>query len=431
LDSTVRDLAILCIVVACVGLAFYRPWLGVLALAVFGYMHPQGYASGFAHDVPAYKVLFVAVVAALLLSRQWRSPPLDWRVYALLALWAYFLFTTYHAKAQWAAWPRFGEVSKVFLSLGLTLLLIDTRQKLFFLIATIATSFALVTIKGGYWAVMTGFADRVYGPPGSQYYDNNLFAIAVIMNIPLLVLWLRETRSKPMRYALTAVVALSGAAALSSWSRGALITLAATTLVLLWYSKRRYLMAPVLVAAVALAFFSLPETWFERMRSIASYQQDLSAQGRLDVWRVGIKHALIFPVTGVGLDGWRYAVVTMDWHNSYVEMMAEHGFIAFGLWCSLLFGTLVSLMRLARTAATRPDLAWAASYSQMLAASLVAYATGSMFLGLSYWDILYHLVVIAVLLSALARKANSAQGAAPPRVDVVAARMPARLAAVR
>ena len=67
------------------------------------------------------------------------------------------------------------------------------------LIATIAASFALVTIKGGYWAVMTGFADRVYGPPNSQYYDNNLFAIAVIMNIPLLVLWLRETRTKPMR----------------------------------------------------------------------------------------------------------------------------------------------------------------------------------------------------------------------------------------
>jgi hypothetical protein len=33
----------------------------------------------------------------------------------------------------------------------------------------------------------------------------------------------------------------------------------------------------------------------------------------------------------------------------------------------------------------------------MLRASLVAYAAGTVFLGLSYWDIFYHLVFIAVL----------------------------------
>ena len=355
-----RDLAILCIVIACAGLAVYRPWLGVLALAVFGYMHPQAYAPGFMHDFPAYKVLFVATLAGLLVVRQWRLPPPDWRLVGLLALWAWFLFTTYYAKVQWAAWPRFGEISKIFAALALTVLLIDTRQKLFLLIVTIAASFALITIKGGYWAVMTGFADRVYGPPDSQYYDNNLFAIAVIMNIPLLVLWLRETSSPSLRYVLMAVIGLSAAAALSSWSRGALITLAVTTLVLLWNTKRKWLMAALVIAAIAIALVSLPETWFARMHTIASHEQDLSAQSRLDVWKVGIKHALVFPVTGVGLDGWHYAVVTMDWHNSYVEMMAEHGFIGFGLWCLLLFGTIVSLVRLARQAGSSAERAGSA-----------------------------------------------------------------------
>jgi probable O-glycosylation ligase (exosortase A-associated) len=408
-----RDLAILAIVVACVGLAFYRPWAGLLALAVFGYMHPQSYASGFMHDFPAYKALFIAVLAALVISRQWRLPPRDWRVFVLIALWMYFLFTTYEAKVEWAAWPRFAEVTKIFLSLGLTLLLIDTRQKLFFLIVTIAVSFALVTIKGGYWAVMTRFADRVYGPPQSQYYDNNAFAIAVVMTIPLLVLWLRETRNAALRYALMAVIGLSAAAALSSWSRGALVALVVTGAVLLWHSKRKYLTVPLLVAGVALAFVTLPEAWFARVQSGIAYQQDASAQSRLDVWQVGINHALVFPLTGLGFDGWHYAVVSMDFHNSYVKMMAEHGFIAFGLWCLLLFGTIVSLMRLARTAESSPDLAWVRNYSQMLVASLIAYAVGSMFLGLSNWDILYHLVVIAVLLSEIARKEGIRHGFAP------------------
>jgi len=399
----VRDIAILSIVVACIWIAFYRPWLGLLALTVFGYMHLQGYATGFMQEFPVYKVQFVAVVAGMLLARQWRRPPLDWRLIGLFALWAYLLFTTYYAKVAWAAWPRFLEISKIFLALGLTLVLIDTRQKLFLLVVTIATSFALVTIKGGYWAVMTGFADRVYGPPLSQYYDNNLFAIAVVMNIPLLVLWLRETSNRPLRYALMVAIALSGAAALSSWSRGGLLALTSTILVLLWFTKRRYIAIPILVAALALAAVSLPDTWFERMHTIASYGQDASAQSRLDVWRIGITHALVFPITGVGLDGWHYAVVTMDWHNSYVEMMAEHGFIAFGLWCALLFGTIISLWRLAWEVRKSITLGWARNYGQLLGASLVAYAAGSMFLGLSYWDILYHLIVISVLLSTIVR----------------------------
>lgn len=391
---------------ASIGLALYRPWLGVLALAVVGYMHPQGYATGFMQGFPAYEALFVAVVAGWAASRQRPSLVMDWRLLCLLALWGYFLFTTYHAKVAWAAWPRFGEVSKIFLSLGLTVLLIDTRRKLLFLIAAIATSFALLTLKGGYWALTTGFEERVYGPPDSQYYDNNLFAIAVIMSIPLLVLWLRETREASLRAILVGAIGLSGAAAVSSWSRGALITLGVTLLVLLFYSRRRLVVVPLLIGAVALAWVSLPEAWFERMHSIASFEQDASAQSRLDAWRVGIKHALVFPWTGVGLDGWHYAVVTMDWHNSYVEMLAEHGFVAFGLWCMLLLGTVVSLMRLAYNSAS-PELAWVRSYSQMLAASLIAYAAGSLFLGLAYWDILYHLIVIAVVLSALARRAVS------------------------
>src|SRR5258706_1156236 len=110
-----RDLAVIGIVIACVALTFYRPWLGVLALTVFGYMHPQSYAAGFMHDFPAYKLLFIAVLAALVISKQWRLPPLDWRLFGLAALWAYFLFTTYHAQGELAAWPRFAQVTQIFL----------------------------------------------------------------------------------------------------------------------------------------------------------------------------------------------------------------------------------------------------------------------------------------------------------------------------
>jgi len=47
-----RDLALLLIVLALCGMALARPWLGVLGLAVLGFMQPQGYAVGFMRQVP-------------------------------------------------------------------------------------------------------------------------------------------------------------------------------------------------------------------------------------------------------------------------------------------------------------------------------------------------------------------------------------------
>ncbi|RLA39331.1 MAG: hypothetical protein DRR42_27385 [Gammaproteobacteria bacterium] len=40
----------------------------------------------------------------------------------------------------------------------------------------------------------------------------------------------------------------------------------------------------------------------------------------------------------------------------------------------------------------------------MIRMALLAYATGTMFLGLSYWDIMYHLVFIAILMKKFAHE---------------------------
>jgi probable O-glycosylation ligase (exosortase A-associated) len=404
-----RDLAIIGILAALLLAVFRRPWLGVLALAVAAYMQPPIYANGLMRGFPAYTVLSCGVAIAALLRRDdWQWPPHDWRLAVLLLLWGYFLFTTWYAAVYPpAAWRKFWEVSIVLASLVLTLLLINSREKLFYLLVTIATCIALVTVKGGLWAIMTGFGNIVFGPPTSQYFDNNLFAVLVVMNIPLLVLWLRETRNETLRYGLMLTIALSVAAVLGTWSRGGLLALGATILLLLWHSQRKFLALLFLLAAVGLTFVYLPQDWFARMQSIVTYEQDQSAMGRLELWEIGLGQALQHPLTGIGFDGWLVAAVRpgstrMNWHNAYVAIMAEHGFLAFAIWCSLLFGTIVSLTRLAWLSRRFPALAWAGDYSLMLRASLIAYAIGVLFEELAYWGILYQLLVIAVLLKQLA-----------------------------
>ncbi|MFO1428938.1 MAG: putative O-glycosylation ligase, exosortase A system-associated [Candidatus Competibacteraceae bacterium] len=404
-----RNLAIIGILVALLLATLRRPWLGVLALAVVAYLPPAIYAVGSIRAFPVYTVLSCEVALAILFHRnEWQWPPHDWRLTVLLLLWGYFLFTTWYAAIYPpAAWRKFWEVSIGLGSLVLTLVLINSREKLFYLLVTIATCIALVTVKGGLWAIMTGFGNMVFGPPTSQYFDNNLFAVLMVMNIPLLVLWLRETRNETLRYGLMLTLALSVAAVLGTWSRGGLLALGVTILLLLWHSQRKFLALLLLLAAVGLTFIYLPEDWFARMQSITTYEQDQSAMGRLELWKIGLTQALQHPLMGIGFDGWlitavRPGATRMNWHNAYVAIMAEHGFLAFALWCSLLIGTIVSLTRLAWLSRRFPVLAWVSDYSLMLRASLIGYAIGVLFEELAYWNILYQLLVIAILLKHLA-----------------------------
>jgi probable O-glycosylation ligase (exosortase A-associated) len=391
-----RDLIVLLFTLACIGMALRKAWYGVLALAIFSYMNPHAYAWGPVRSLPLYQILFL-VVAFKTLMEQHRQPiPKDWRVYAFFVLWAYFFLTTTQALVPSAAWQKFWFVTKIYLPFIFTLLLIDTREKLYYLIITIAGSIGLLAVKGGIFAITHGFSARIYGPPATQFEENNAFAVAVLINIPLIILWYRETTHPLLKKALIVAVPLHFVCALSSWSRGALLAMTALSLVLIWHSKRKYLVLPLFLVGAYFALQALPEEWFQRMSTIETYEQDASAQGRLRAWKDGINYALRHPLLGSGFEGWLW-VTHRDWHSSYVEMLSEHGFIAFGLWISMIVGTLISLTRLPKQVKGIPQLKWVENFSYMLRASLIAYMVGTAFLGLSYWDILYHLIFIAVL----------------------------------
>ncbi len=398
-----RDIVVLIFVALCILAIFKKSWYGVLSLAVFSYLNPHAYAWGFARTLPAYQVLFLIVLAVTIFTKDKQPIPKDWRIPTFILLWIYFFITTTQAYIQLLAWEKLWFVTKIYLPFFFTLVLINTRHKLFCLIATIATSFGVVATKGGIFAVTHGFSFRVYGPPATQFEENNAFAVATLMCVPLLVLCYRELSNKFLKYLIAFSIPLCISSALSSWSRGALLSLGVLTLIMIWHSKRKYLLIPVIFIGAGLATQLLPDEWFGRMQTIETYQEDGSAMGRIEVWIDGFEHTLQHPFIGAGFEGWR-SVTQRDWHNSFVEMFSEHGFIAFGIWLSLIFGTLMSLTRLPKQTRDKPGMEWVANYCHMIRASLLVYMAGTMFLGLAYWDILYHLIFISVLIKQFALK---------------------------
>jgi probable O-glycosylation ligase (exosortase A-associated) len=310
-----------------------------------------------------------------------------------------FSLTTWLGINPWAAWPKLAEVGKMFVPLILMSLLIDCREKLRLLLVVMAGSVALVAVKGGFWALITGFRDRVYGAPGSEMAGNNEFAIAVSMAIPLLLLWRDEVDDRALRAVLVATTVLCFGAALSSWSRGAFLSLGAMSLLLLWHYRHKSAALVLLAVGLVATGLLFPEGWIARMTGMSQYQSDESAMGRLEVWQSGWNYMLSRPWFGGGFESWIYVSLakgSRDWHNAYIKMAVEHGFPGLLLWVVLLGGTFLSLIRMARLGKFC-GLEWVRRWAAMLRASLTAYAVGAVFLGIAYWELLYWLLMASIL----------------------------------
>lgn len=396
-----RDIVVLIFLTGCIGAAIKKPWWGVLSLAVFSYLNPHAYAWGFVRTLPVYYILFLVVAFRTFTAKDKQPIPKDWRVIFFILLWIYFLFTTTQAYFPNVAWQRFWFVTKIYIPFFFTLVLINTREKLYYLIVTIGISIGIVAFKGGIFAILTGFSYRVYGPPATQFEENNAFAVAMLISIPLLLLWQKRSTNPWIKKGVLFAIPVIYAASLSSWSRGALLTMAVLTLMLIWHSNRKILAIPLVVIGTFFVKDYLPQEWFGRMQTLETYNEDASAMGRLEAWRDGWNHTLQHPFTGTGFEGWMQ-VTMRDWHSSYVEMFSEHGFIAFALWLSMILGSVISLTLLPRKTRNIKGMEWVTNYCFMVRASIICYMVGTAFLGLSYWDLIYHLVFISVLIKKFA-----------------------------
>lgn len=409
-----RDLGILVILLALLWLAWRKPWTGVVGLALLGAMHPQGYGDEWAARLPAYKALFVVTCLAAALEfrrrRQWPTLPFDWRLVILGLLFVDFALSTWYAILPDTARGRLIEVGMLLPPLLLALILLDTREKLFAAVVATAAGVALIALKGGWWALITGFADRVYGPPSSQIGGNNEFAVALAMTIPLLVFWRRQVADRALSAALVAAIGLCYVAALTSWSRGGLLALVAMSALLVWHSRRKALAMALLAVGAALALGVMPAKWQARMESIGNYQADQSFLGREESWKTGLAYVERHPWTGSGFDGWRVltavpsgenSISQRAWHSAYIQVLAEHGVPGLALWCLLIIGTLIELTRLVARGRRTGD-PWLADCGAMLRAALVAYLVGGLTLGIATWELLFQLLGYALVAKRLA-----------------------------
>lgn len=401
-----RDLVVAALVFGALPFVLRRPWLGVLLWSWLGYMNPHRLTYGFAYDFPFAMIVGLVTLLAFAFTKQRQAMIWSRETVVLLLFIGWMLFTTTIAFYPDSAWEQWNKVWKIQLFIFLTLLLIDDREKLHGLVWVIVLSLGFYGIKGGIFTILTGGSNHVLGPAGTFIGENNELALAMVMTIPLLrYLHMRETR-RWLKNGLAGAMVLTAVSAIGSQSRGALLAMAAMGLFLWLKSRHKLATGFFVLVAVALVAVVMPQEWYDRMNTIKTYDEDLSAQGRINAWHTA------FNVASRNLAGGGYEVlnrastfreyapnpaVVFDAHSLYFEVMGEHGFPGLALF--LLLGILTWLRgrELIARCGPDPENKWAADLAAMIQVSLVGYAVGGAFLGMAYFDLPYHLMAIVVL----------------------------------
>lgn len=402
-----RDLLITAIVFGMLPVIIKRPWVGCLMFVWVSLMTPQRFAFGFAYNFPFASLIAICTLFGLLLTQDELRYDINVVLFLLLLFPLWMCVTYAFALEREAGFVRWVEVMKIFFFLHVSALVLRTRRHIEWLLWVIVVSVGFFGVKGGLFTLLSGGANKVYGPPGDSFLsDNNAISVALAMVIPLMYYLRAVAESRWVRHSLLISMVLSGIAVLGSYSRGALVGVSAMLLFLFFKSQSKMLFGMALLVVVPLAISVMPSAWSDRMNSISTYEQDSSAMGRINAWQTAINIANDRPLVGGGFELYsqetfrRYAPDPEDVHAAhsvYFQMLGEHGYVGLLIFLSIGISTWRMARRLITEASPHPETLWAARLARAIQASLVGFAVGGAFVNIGYWEPPYYEILILLV----------------------------------
>jgi putative inorganic carbon (HCO3(-)) transporter len=418
----VRDFIVMAIILGSIPVALFNPFVGVLVWYWIAYFNPHRLAWGIS-NYPVAQMIAIPTIVGMIFSRQWNKRIFERETVLMLVLWIWFGITYIHALQI----PLFSghiqdartmyiNVTKILLMTIVTMLIVNTQQKLRVLLLVVGLSFGVLAIKTAIFGLLHG-GERVWGPDNSFIGDNNAFGLAMDMNIPIFYFIASCEKSRLLRIFLWMSLVSALVCVILSYSRGALLGLAVVLLGVTLRSRRKLVIFAVIGIAGLSLFAYAPEQWRARMDQFFSGHLDSSAQERLITWRTGLNLALDYPVFGGGFQVLPDVPVYQKYmprplpnghmssgpHSIYIQELSEHGFVGLALFLSLIASCLASLIQLRRYAQRTDDHNWLIAYSHMFELSIIAFMIGGAFLEFANFDFWYLVIGCIVIMKVICR----------------------------
>lgn len=399
-----RDILLALIVAGGSLYAVRYPWFGAVLWTWVSVMNPHMMAYGFMRSAPIALTVFVFTVIGLVFSKEKRNPYIDSSVVWLTIFVAWISITFPFSLHVEDSKDMFIKVLKIDLMILVSIAVLIEKKHIQWFIAAMAFSLGFYGVKGGIFTIVGGGAERVWGP-GGFIGGNNEIALALITIIPLMYYLYTIAVGRPwVRRLLLVSILLTAVASIGSQSRGALLGISAMGAFLWYRGDKKIITAIVLfVFAVGLASF-MPESWWDRMGTIKTYESDGSAMGRINAWIMCWNLALARPL---GSGFWIYGYDTFALyapspediaaaHSIYFQILGEHGFVGFAIWIMIWVYVWLGAAYLRKEGRKSPDTEWCVVLGSMCQVSMIGFAVGGAFLSLAYFDLPYNILVVVV-----------------------------------
>lgn len=412
-----RDIALALLILGMLPFILKRPYLGLLAWSWLGYMNPNRLCFGFAVSFPWVQLIAIVTLVGLVFSKESKKIPRSAISVFLFLFLIWTGITTFYAAVPDSAWSKWQEFAKVLVMVFVTLMMVNSRERIHWLIWVIVVSLGFYGLKGGLFTVMHGGSSNVLGPPSSFIADNNALALALCMTLPLMRYLQLHSSLRVVRIGMGIAMLFTGIAVLGTYSRGGLIGLAIVAGALFLKSRRRLAVVLVAVAVGLVAYHFMPPEWTARMDTLRQAKETSSGESRIQSWKFAANVAIHHPLVGGGFDDYLSAPLWDAFapdgaeqraiHSIYFRVLGEQGFPGLVLFLALVFVSWRNCSRVHKNARDLPDQKWAYDLASMLQVALIAFMAAGAFLPMTYFDLSYQLMAVCALLGLHVQKGGA------------------------
>ena len=418
-----RDIFLVLFLFTAIYYTFKRPVAGIAAWIWIALMAPTNWAFGFSQ---AFRMNLTIVLFVALSYFVWKEKPKFkfagihfWVL--LFGLWM-FISTVFNIRMDSSyAWTKLIEFYKVLILFFFVTLSLKTKKDIDTFIWAIVLGLSAYAGMEAIKFIISAGGHRIAGRSGILA-DRNDLAVAINMAIPLIMYLWSVTEHKRLKQGLIVLVLLNIVAIIGTYSRGGFIGLMILAGAIWIKSDKKLLLLLLALIALPGLYAAAPDSWKSRQATIETAStEDGSFIGRLWAWKISTLIALDNPMTGGGFKAttdpllWHtYRPETPDFgpiytppiprhlapkaaHNIYFQVLASAGFVGLFIFLfMMLFGYLKAL-QVAR-GARKSGIVWKKDLATAISLSLVGYGITGLNVSLAYFELVYALLAIIVLL---------------------------------
>lgn len=406
---------------------WWTPYAGVALYYLYAILRPQYLwkfqlenLPGFFPIVPWSFVVASAAIggyllwsAGILSYGRRESSLMRYRPKFTIAHWLMMLFAFWVSMSQLCAkhpelgenW--YGEYVKIFVMYYLASRVVRTPTQLWGLYMLVIVAIGYISIEMNHIYLSTG--KLILAKRGFAGLDNNGAALMLCLGVPLCYFaW--EFTERWYKWLFLLIIPVIVHAVLSTYSRGAMISMAMTAPVLMVFSQKRRFLVLVYLGIGAMLPFMAGKEIQDRFFSVEQREMDDSYRSRLLSWGIGVEIALDYPIFGVGVRnsnaemGPRGADMEgRTIHSQYIQIAADSGICAVVIYLAMIVATFYCIVRASARLWRRTDFESRRARAMLggVACALISFCIGALALSLEVFEAAYLLFFLGAQVWAL------------------------------